>query len=290
MKLLERLAIVGVVIAATLAAASWGQQANPTAPVDEPSEFISSPSGAQPSPTVQNPLQTKRGWLYNPRERTDRAIDALEQERPEEAITAATEARALAPGNPVAAFNQGTTHLLTGDATAAESALRPVAEATSDPTLSSDAAYNLGNAYFESKQHDQAVQWFEESLRRDPSRVSAKINLELALQAQQQEQQQQDQDSEDSEQNAEQDQQQEQQQGDEGETSPDPQEGEQEESIQPQPQQGQEESPLPKFQPQPDMTAEEAASLLEAVEAMEQEARAAEQPERRQAAPGNRDW
>lgn len=238
------------------------------------------------------PLMRKQGWLYNLRERTRAAVEALEDERPEAAVEAATVAHDLDKDDPVGAFNLGTVNLLAGDASEAAVQLAKVAE--SDSPVAVDAAYNLGSAHHRQRQLDDAIHWYEEALRRDPSRVEAKINLELALQRRQQQQQEQrtgDEDRQDQDQTPQEEQQSDassqQEQAAEDEES-DNAEADQPRQGEPQPDPGQ--SPLPQFQPRPDMTAEEAASLLEAIEAMEREAREEMQPEFRRRAPGDRDW
>ncbi len=54
--------------------------------------------------------------------------------------------------------------------------------------LGADAAFNLGNAYFESGDYAAAIEAYADSLRRAPEEMDAKHNLELALQRMQQDQ------------------------------------------------------------------------------------------------------
>lgn len=261
-------------------------------------ETATPPTPASP-PAVEfpgTPLASSEAWLYNPRERTRAATRALEQEQPDEAIAAATVAHDIDPEDQLGTFNLGTVRLLAGDASGAVEPLARVAEA--DSPLDVDAAYNLGSAHHQAQELDQAVLWYEETLRRDPSRVDAKINLELALEQRQQQQQ----DAGDQQQPDQQQSENDEQPSTEGEERPSPEprtpeDGEQDQSEGPTQEEQQnpsqpdeQESPLPQFEPRPDMTAEEAASLLEAVEAMEREARDEMQPQARRAAPGDRDW
>lgn len=113
--------------------------------------------------------------------------------------------------------------------------------------LSADAAFNLGNAYFESGDYAAAAQAYADSLRRAPEEIDAKHNLELALQKMEQDQV-------------------------ETEEAPDPEEqGEGEDEDQPNPQEQPEEdrsgdeteSSLP--QQQEVLTEEQAHRLLEAL-------------------------
>lgn len=72
-----------------------------------------------------------------------------------------------------------------------EDAVRHLQQAlkTADPELTSDAAFNLGNAHFEQGDFDAAVEAYKESLRVDPGAPDAKHNLELALQRAEEQQQ-----------------------------------------------------------------------------------------------------
>lgn len=69
-----------------------------------------------------------------------------------------------------------------------EDAVRHLEQAlrTAGPELGADAAFNLGNAYFESGDYDAAAQAYADSLRLAPEELDAKHNLELALQRMQQ--------------------------------------------------------------------------------------------------------
>lgn len=280
--------------------------------------------------------------LFNPEERTERAIDAFEAGQPEDAVGPLETALRLAPDDAVARFNAGTARLATerGDALPL---LESAAEAPSD-ALASRAHYNLGNSHLSradvdpataAEAYQQAIDAYKQSLRRDPNFDDAKFNLELAqklleeLQQQQQDQpqnqdqQQQDQDqqNEDSENQQNQDPQQDQQdqqdqeqqeqdqeqQQDQQETqdSEDSQQQDQQQQDQQQqdqqqdpqqnpdqqPQNQQQESPLPQFEDLPDMSAEEAAAILEAIENMEREQRRQEALEAaKKSGKGKKDW
>ncbi len=114
------------------------------------------------------------------------------------------------------------------------------------PELGADAAFNLGNAYFESGDYAAAAEAYADSLRRAPEEIDAKHNLELALQRMEQDQV-------------------------ETQETPEPQEqGDGEDEDQPEPQEQQEEqagdepdSSLP--QQQEVLTEEQAHRLLDAL-------------------------
>ena len=84
-------------------------------------------------------------------------------------------------------YNAGNS-LLRQDKT--EDAARHLEQAlrTAGRELGADAAFNLGNAYFEAGDYAAAAQAYIDSLRRHPDEIDAKHNLELALQRMQQDQ------------------------------------------------------------------------------------------------------
>ena len=86
---------------------------------------------------------------------------------------------------------------------------------TAEPELASNTWYNLGNAFFDSRQWAQSIEAYQEALRLKPDDKDAKINLELALQKlkeQQEEEKEQEQESEEQNQDQNQDSQQEDEQ------------------------------------------------------------------------------
>jgi tetratricopeptide (TPR) repeat protein len=224
-------------------------------------------------------------WLYNPRERTRAGLAAL---RAGEAATAAERLAAaarLAPHDPLTRFNSGTGRLAAGEAARAAAELARAAE-LADGELEARALYNLGNAHAAGGDWRAAREAYQQALRLDPEPLDAKVNLELALrrQAEQEERERQQQD-----QPQEQQQQREEQEPSSG--------GEQEQPAPSQPQSddpaggGTGQSTLPNFEEQPDMTAEQAAAILEAVENMEREQRRQAAAQRARELPANeRDW
>lgn len=141
-------------------------------------------------------------WLYNPRERTARGLGRLHAGDPDAALELLETAGRLDPDDPRVLYNLGTGRLLAdhGDAVRAlEGALRihrneggegsagdggeGPAEGSEDlaPELRQRAFYNLGNARLADGDHAGAVAAYEEALRLDPSHREAKFNLELAL-------------------------------------------------------------------------------------------------------------
>ena len=86
-----------------------------------------------------------------------------------------------APDAPEPYYNAGNS-LLRQDR--AEEAARHLEQALGGAghELGADAAFNLGNAYFESGDYAAAAEAYADSLRRAPEEMDAKHNLELALQ------------------------------------------------------------------------------------------------------------
>ncbi|HET9766737.1 MAG TPA: tetratricopeptide repeat protein [Thermoanaerobaculia bacterium] len=238
-------------------------------------------------------------WLHNPRERTAKAIEEWRRSDYAAADRHLEQALELEGETPRALFNAGTGKLGAGTPGAALQPLaRAAAAAAKDPAaraLQPDALYNLGNAYLAAGYAAAAAESYRAALRLRPDHRPTKHNLELALREldKQPPPQQQEQQSGG---------------GSEGEKGhrdrqPKPGEGEQGEQQQPRPQQpqpgaqqpsqGQRSQRLPNFNPQRDMSAEQAAFLLEAVENLEREqrrAQAEEQRRRRAQTATEKDW
>jgi tetratricopeptide (TPR) repeat protein len=137
------------------------------------------------------PVWIERG-LYNPRERTERALERLAAADPEGALEAFETAGRIAPDDPRVLYGLGTARLLAdhGDAVGAlERALgieraeaeAPAGRAPLPAAFRQSAFYNLGNARLAARDNAGAVAAFEEALRLDPADEAAKFNLELAL-------------------------------------------------------------------------------------------------------------
>lgn len=229
------------------------------------------PGDGTPSDGADNaqPAWLER-WLYNARERTQRGIEAFAED-PATALAHFESAGRLAAEHPVAAYNVGTSRLLTGSEGAGE--LLEQASIAGLEALGPRAPYNLGNALLQAEDLSGAVEAYQEALRLDPDHRNAKLNLEWALRKIEEESS-----GGESPQEEEQD----ESEGEEEQESPPPpppepgegdEEQEDQEEQQNDPQQNQEESALPQFSDLPDMTAAEAAEILEAVENLEREER-----------------
>jgi Ca-activated chloride channel homolog len=160
--------------------------------------------------------------------------------------------------------------------------------------LRPEALYNLGNAHLAAGDAAQAAERYRATLRLRPDHAPAKHNLELALRELQKQQQQQQ-----------------QPQGGQGQQRQDPRggqgrgEGDERSQGQPGPPDARQSPPpqeqgqgprsprLPSFKPQHDMSADQAAALLEAVENLEREqrrARAEQQRRERARTATEKDW
>ena len=254
-------------------------------------------------------------WLYNPRERMDKAAGAYEQGRPKDGLPAAETALRLAEEDPLVQYGAGTLRLGAGRERpaiellekAAKAAAEPAGQKKLPPDLAPDAYYNLGNAKLASRDAGGAAEAYKQALRLAPDHASAKHNLELALREQQKQSQgvggnrnrqgnrgkNQDQQSG--------------RRGGEGnpddpssQDRQDSQGGQQPQQSGSQGQPGQAPQPshspggdprLPQFQNQPDMSAREAAGVLQAVENLERQQRQREAARRaQQSAVKEKDW
>lgn len=226
-------------------------------------------------------------WIFNPRERTEQAIAAAERGEVEATVEPLETALRLEQQSPVAKYNAGTARLAAGRS-GALALLRAAAAPEAGPDLLTDAWYNLGNAKLKESDYPGAIEAFVAALRQRPEFADAKFNLELArrLLEEQQSEGGDSQDQEDEQQQEEQ--QEEQQQEQQPQASPPEPEGD---DRQDPGRQEERQSPLPQFRDLPDMTAEEAAAILEAVENMERERRRKEALEAARANPGGeKDW
>jgi Ca-activated chloride channel family protein len=124
-------------------------------------------------------------WLYNPRERTERAIAAEESGEPRQAVGPAATALRLAPEDPNVQYNAGTAHLHAGHARQAVSLLERATRGKGSAG-STTTHYNLGNARLAAGDAAGAVESYKRVLRAEPGNLNAKFNLELALRQEQQ--------------------------------------------------------------------------------------------------------
>jgi hypothetical protein len=120
-------------------------------------------------------------WLYNPRERTERTIEAWREGDDDRAVATAETAHRLAPEDLRTGFNAGTAHLSAGHARKASKLLEGAAKGAS-PELAPAAWYNLGNAHLSGGDPAAAVEAYKHALLRNPGDADAKHNLEIALQ------------------------------------------------------------------------------------------------------------
>ena len=248
------------------------------------------------------PAKVER-WLWNPRERTERSIEAYEKGDTREAARTADTALRLAPDDPRVAFSAGTAHLAASDERQAVRLLARAAEAA-PPDLAPAAWYNLGNARLASRDAGGAVEAYKQALLAAPGDADAKFNLELALREQQRQRsgpgpRQQGQQGNrggggrpSQNPGGERPSEREQGRGEEPERGGEqPGQGRQGEGAQDQRPQQRGQRGLPRFQEQPDMSASEATALLQSVENLERQQRRAEAAQRsRRRAAGEKDW
>jgi tetratricopeptide (TPR) repeat protein len=278
------------------------------------------PAAPAVAPPAEAPASLADRLAWNPWERTRAGIRRLEKGDAAGAASALDTALRLRAGDPRAAFNAGTGRLAAGR----PDAVAPLEQAarSAEGDLAPDAWYNLGNARLAAGNARGAVDAYVETLRRASGREDAKRNLELALREleRQRERQradpreQQDRPQNDSARrdgNGSPDSQQRRESGAQQPPPPSPSNdsasraGQQPgPSPRPQPETGAPEtagaagastaegrSRLPDFRDQPDLDAEQAAALLQAVENLERQQRRERALERaRQRRSEDEDW
>lgn len=237
-------------------------------------------------------------YRFNARERTARGLAEWERGQPEAAVAPLDSALRLRPDDPLTLFNAGTAHL--GAKRPDAAALLEKAAKEAPPELAADALYNLGNARLGAEDAKGAIDAYKGALKSRSDFAEAKRNLELAVRLLEQQQEQQKQ-----QQQQQQNDQQKQQQKPEGqkgepndqnsdssgqenrsgekppEQNRDSKSPEQQEPQSNGGQQGargdserpEQNRPLPQFQDQQDMSAEQAAAILQAVENLERQQR-----------------
>ena len=234
-------------------------------------------------------------WLYNPRERTTSAMSQVEQGKASDAVRPLETAARLATEDPTVQYNAGAGHLLADQGKEAVPFLEKAAE-HAPPALKPRAEYNLGNAKLSAGDASGAVAAYKDALRLEPENEDAKYNLELALRQLEKERQAK------KPQETPQGQKQGEQERSQGSGAQDPAQDNKDKSkaedpgkneYQPPQEGGQQPKSqgLGSFKEQPDMTAQQAAALLESVENLERQQRKAEIAQRARKAPkGVKDW
>jgi Ca-activated chloride channel family protein len=231
-------------------------------------------------------------WLYNPRERTERTLEAWREGDADRAVATAETAQRLAPGDPLTGYNAGTAHLAAGHSRKAVKLLEEAAK-NAPAGLAPAAWYNLGNARLAASDPAAAVEAYREALLRNPADAEAKHNLEIALREREQQRLRMQGGRQGSRGDRPGDREQSRKPGegspsqDQNRAPQDPGRGRQGQQDQPSQQSGR----LPNFQNQPEMSSREAANLLSAVEDLERRQRREQAAKRsRQKALKGKDW
>lgn len=241
-------------------------------------------------------------WLYNPRERTERTIEAYREGNGDRAVATSETAHRLAPDDPLTGYNAGTANLAAGRARKAAKLLEKVAK-SAPAGLAPSAWYNLGNARLAAADPAAAVEAYKQALLRNPADAEAKHNLEIALKEREKQRLRMQGGRQGSRGDRPGEREQSRKPGegspsqDQSRTPQDPGRGEQGQQ-QSQGRQGRQDHPsqqdrgrLPSFQNQPEMSSREAANLLSAVEDLERRQRRDEAAKRsKQKALKGKDW
>lgn len=235
------------------------------------------------------------GWLFNSRERTERALVDLAAGDVDAAARKLESAARIRPDDPLARFNAGAGQLAAGaPGRAAEQLARSIEGAAGE--LKARALYNLGNARLLQEDYPASVAAYKDSLRLQPDQADAKHNLEIALARLEAQRSRHGEAQETPEAPNRGEQESSSHPGEERPPDAEPAAGEDpsgrpDASGSPRPRADESESPLRHFEEQPDMTAEQAAAILEAVENLEREQRRLLAEQRRdENATGDRDW
>ena len=237
-------------------------------------------------------------WLWNARERTGHGITAYQAGRPKDSLRPFDTAARLVPAEPLAQYNAGAAHLAAAEARAAVRFLERAVEAA-PAELAPAAHYNLGTARLGAGDAAGAVEALKQSLRLEPQSADAKFNLELALRALEEERQartpreapggRREGERESGEGSGAQEPSPPQPEPRPAEASDPGQGSPQQDSAQESTNPGQ--RSLPQFREQADMSATQAAAILEAVENLERQQRRAEAARRTRRTPvTERDW
>ena len=204
------------------------------------------------------------------------ALRLFEEGAFDQALQLYRDAQLERPDEPALNFNVGSSLFKQGDLEAALQELSRAAE-QAEGILGASAHYNMGNAWFQQQQYEQAIASYRQALERNSNDRDTKANLELALQKleeQQQQEQSQDQDEQNQEQNQQGGEEQQQQDGEEqqeqdgageqepGEQEPENDEPQEQESSQPDDGSGEEGKPE---QSEEQIGQKEAEQLLEAL-------------------------
>jgi Ca-activated chloride channel family protein len=237
---------------------------------------------------LAEPAAAAVGGVGSEVEKGNRAFDRGEPE-----VAAEHYLRALSedPDHPEIHYNLGNA-LYVGERFTDAEAAYGTATPRADSSLAGPLSYNLGNALFRQQRYAEAAEAYKNVLRRDPTDEDARWNLELALrrlaqqeeerkeQKQDQDQDQQDQDQQDRDQQQQNQQQQEEEQEQDQEQDQDQQQQESQPEDQDQDQQDRQSDQQPEDGESPagessaeeqemadeeQMTAEEAARLLDAL-------------------------
>ena len=234
-------------------------------------------------------------WMYNPRERVERSLEAQKQGKPREAVEPANTALRLTPDDPLVNYDAGTARLGAGHGRQAVGPLEKAAKAAGRD-LAPSAQYNLGGARLAAGDAAGAAEAFKAALRLQPDNQDAKYNLELALREEQKQKMGGQGNPKGSRGNRSPNQDPSDQSG-KGKPDPNPKPQNGQQGQQPQQQGGPKQDQqgqggqLPQFRNQPEMSAQEASSVLSAVENLERQQRRDQAAKRaRQHAAKGKDW
>ena len=134
------------------------------------------------------------GWsFFDPfHEHVEKGNHDAKKGSPADALGHYETAGKLVPASPIPDFNRGIVLSQKGEVDQARSAFE-AAQAANDIHIAADAHYNLGNLLLQKDDTDGAIEQYLRSLDLDPADPDARRNLEIAIRRKQEQQQQQQQ-------------------------------------------------------------------------------------------------
>jgi tetratricopeptide (TPR) repeat protein len=119
------------------------------------------------------------GWADPVRDETARGIEAYDARRYEAALTSFLRAEERSPDRPLLSFNVAAALY---QQKRYEEALAAYERSREDPATTAASFYGAGNALFRMGKLPEAAELYKQALRRDPTDVDAKHNLEIVQQ------------------------------------------------------------------------------------------------------------
>jgi Ca-activated chloride channel homolog len=187
------LGVAAVLLLALVAAArSEAQQPAPAAPGPASSNVAAAPApqDAKASPDATAPFPFLSKIFSSPRSEARKGQQALDEKKPDEAITHFSRQAEMEPKDLTGSYNLGTAQSRAGKAAEALASLEK-ARKEGRRGVAADAAFNTGQTLYREKQYEPAAAAFREALKRRPGDADAAWNYELCARRAEEEKQKQ---------------------------------------------------------------------------------------------------